>query len=156
MSTTQYVDEVAEREEFRRKHLNEGLFFKNLKNFSVIQRKLRGTSGAHFSLADYKTIDAHISEIPPGGHNNRHRHMNEAIIYILSGRGHSIIQPPDGPEQRLDWEEGDLFSPPLNWWHQHFNDDPDKPARYLAITNVALMTRLGLFTKEQWRPTAGQ
>jgi hypothetical protein len=130
MSTAQYVDEVAEREEFRKKHLNEGLFFKNLKTFPVIQRKLRGTAGAHFSLADYKTIDAHISEIPPGGHNNR--------------------------QQRIDWGEGDLFSPPLNWWHQHFNDDPEKPARYLAITNVALMTRLGLFTKEQWRPTTDE
>jgi gentisate 1,2-dioxygenase len=119
-----------------------------LKTFPAHFRPVRGTSGAHFDLADYKTIEAHISEIPPGGHNQKHRHMNEAIIYIVCGRGHSIIQPEGGPEQRIDWEEGDMFAPPLNWWHQHFNDDPEEPARYLAFTNIGLMEKLGLFTKE--------
>ena len=143
------IDEVQEREEFRRQHLNRGVSFKNLKAFPVHARKLRGTAGAHFDLSGNKTIDAHISEIPPGGHNNRHRHMNEAIIYIVSGRGYSILQREGEPPQRVEWEEGDMFSPPLFAWHQHFNLDPERSARYLAITNVPLMTALGAFKKEQ-------
>ena len=110
---------------------------------------MRGTGGAWFDLAGNRTIEAHISEISPGGHNKNHRHMNEAIIYILSGRGYSIIQEEGQEPMKIEWEEGDLLSPPLNAWHQHFNSDPEKPARYLAFTNIALMTKLGAFTKEQ-------
>ncbi len=143
------VDETAEREEFRKKHLYEGMAFKNLKTHPVLQRKIRGSASAHFALSSNRTIDAHISELPPGGHNKRHRHVNEAIIYILSGRGHSIIQKEGEPEVRIDWEEGDMFSPPLWAWHQHFNEDSQRPARYLAVTNAPLMITMGLFRKEQ-------
>ncbi len=149
MTTSPHIDEIAEREEFRKKHVQEGIFFKDLKNYPVINRKMRGTSGAHFSVAGYRTIDAHISEIPPGGNNNMHRHVNEAIIYILYGRGYSIIEEEGQEPVKIEWSEGDLFSPPLRAWHQHFNGDPDKPARYLAITNVPLMTALNTFVKEQ-------
>lgn len=144
-----HFDETLEREEFRDKHLNVGMHFKNLKTFPVHRRPTRGSSSAHFSLSDNKTIDAHVSELAPGGHNHMHRHRNEAIIYILSGRGYTLLQNGDEPTIRVDWEEGDILSPPLNWWHQHFNVDPERPARYLAITNVPMMTGLGVFTKEQ-------
>jgi gentisate 1,2-dioxygenase len=148
MSQTQRADETKELEEFKAKHPNQGMHFKNLKTFPVHYRALRNTAGAHFELSDNKTVECHISEIAPGSHNKKHRHMNEAIIYILTGRGHSILSDDAGHATRIDWEEGDIFSPPLNWWHQHFNDDPAKPARYLAFTNIGLMTRLGLFSKE--------
>ncbi len=149
-SNSSYIEETDERREFRAEHLNTGAHFKNLKKFPVRFRPGRGSSSAHFSVADNKTIDAHISEIAPGGHNNMHRHINEAIIYILVGRGHSIIQENENTQPiRIDWQEGDIFSPPLNWWHQHFNDDPEKPARYLAVTNALLMETMGVFKKEK-------
>lgn len=153
--STDHPDEVAERREFRRRHLNDGIYFKDLRSFPVIERKARGTKGAHFALAGNRTLDAHISEIAPSGHNNEHRHMNEAIIYILSGRGHSDIETVDGQTFRIDWSEGDVFSPPLNAWHVHHNDDSELPARYLAITNVPLMEALDAFTKESRRRTDG-
>jgi len=149
MTSSTHLNEIAEREEFRRKHLQEGIYFKDLKTYPVIKRKLRGSSGAHFAVAGNRTIDAHISELPPGGHNNMHRHINEAIIYILTGHGYSIIEEEGKEPVKIEWEAGDLLSPPLNAWHQHFNNDPEKPARYLAITNVPLMTALGTFVKEQ-------
>lgn len=149
MISSSHLDEIAEREAFRKEHLQEGVFFKNLMIYPVVKRKLRGSAGAHFALAGNRTIDAHISELPPGGHNHMHRHVNEAIIYILSGRGYSIIEEEGKEPIRIEWEAGDLFSPPLNAWHQHFNADPEQPARYLAITNVPLMTAMGTFVKEQ-------
>jgi len=145
----QHIDETGEREEFRKKHLYRGLHFKNLKTHPVHHRSMRGTASAHFDLAGNQTIDAHISEIPAGGRNKMHRHINEAIIYILSGRGYSIIQREGEPAMRVDWEEGDMFSPPLFAWHQHINADAERPARYLAVTNVPLMLKMGLFQKEQ-------
>jgi gentisate 1,2-dioxygenase len=148
MAESKLVSELDELQEFKARHPNKGMHFKNLKTFPVNFRPLRRTAGAHFELSDNKTIEAHVSEIAPGGKNKKHRHMNEAIIYIVVGRGHSIVHDDDGHEMRIDWSEGDLFSPPLNWWHQHFNDDPDKPARYLAFTNIGLMNKLGMFSKE--------
>lgn len=148
-----YVSEVEERAEFKRKHPNRGIFFKDLKTYPVHANVVRGSAGAHFDLGDNRTMDAHISEIAPGGHNNKHRHRNEAIIYILSGRGYSIMERDGEAPVRLDWQEGDLLSPPLNAWHQHFNADPERPARYLAVTNVPLMQMLGLFTKEKPLPS---
>ncbi len=145
----QAQDEVQELEQFRARYPNVGMHFKNLKTFPVRYRKLRGTGGAWFDLSGNRTIEAHVSEIPPGGHNKKHRHLNEAILYILSGRGYSTIQVDGQPEERYDWEEGDLFSPPLDAWHQHFNGDPEKPARYLAVTNIGLMNKIGVFRKEQ-------
>jgi gentisate 1,2-dioxygenase len=149
MTTPTHLDEVGEREAFRKEHLQEGVFFKNLKTYPVVRRKLRGSASAHFALAGNRTIDAHISELPPGGHNNMHRHINEAIIYVLTGRGYSLIEVEGQAPVRIDWEEGDMFSPPLNAWHQHFNLDPERPARDLALTNVPLMTALGTFVKQQ-------
>jgi len=148
MTQATLVDETKELEEFKQKHPNVGTHFKDLKNAPLVYRPLRNTAGAHYDLSDNKTIECHVSEIKPLGHNKKHRHMNEAIIYILCGRGHSDVHDDAGHFMRIDWEEGDIFSPPLNWWHQHFNDDPQQPARYLAFTNIGLMTRLGLFSKE--------
>jgi gentisate 1,2-dioxygenase len=148
--TSRVKNELPELEELRAKHPYKGSHFKNLKTHPVHLRPVRNTSGAWFDLSDNKTIEAHISEIPVGGHSQKHRHMLEAIIYIVSGRGHSMIHRNlDDPPTRVDWEEGDIFSPPLNWWHQHFNDDPAKPARYLAITNLGFMKKMGMATKEQ-------
>lgn len=144
-----FKDEVEELEAFRKKHPNIGIHFKDLKTFPVVYRKMRGTGGAWFDLAGNRTIEAHISEIPPGGHNKKHRHMNEAIIYIVSGRGYSTIQEEGEEEIKVEWKEGDMFAPPLNAWHQHFNSDSEEPARYLAITNIGLMKKIGAFSKEQ-------
>ncbi|MBI4495111.1 MAG: hypothetical protein HY690_20240 [Chloroflexi bacterium] len=52
---------------------------------------------------------------------------------------------------RIDRQEGDLLSPPLNWRHQPFTLDPEQPARYLAVTNVPLMAGVRAFKKERRR-----
>ncbi len=146
----QTKDEMPELEEFRKKFHYAGLHFEDMANRELHKRPLRNNASAWFELADYKAIEAHISEIGPRGHSQKHRHMFEAVIYIVKGRGHSVIHKElsDKPV-RIGWKAGDLFAPPLNWWHQHFNDDDEEPARYLAITDLGLMKSLGMDSKEQ-------
>ncbi len=90
-----------------------------------------------------QTMAMFVAEIPPNGKTGKHRHFNEAMIYVLSGRGHSIIEGT-----RYEWGEGDVVSVPLYSWHQHFNDDPSRPIRYLGVTNIPLIRALGLHRLE--------
>lgn len=68
-----------------------------------------------------------INEVPPRWHTGRHIHA-EAMIYVLEGKGYSVI---DG--KRYDWEAGDLLhvqGPHTD--HQHFNTG-ESPVRYMRI-----------------------
>jgi gentisate 1,2-dioxygenase len=78
----------------------------------------------------YRTTGLSIAlfQIPPGGKQANHRHPGEALLYIVEGEGHSVI---DGV--RYDWREGD--APIVNQyvWHQHFNSSPDRVATVIRM-----------------------
>lgn len=79
----------------------------------------------------------------PGGRSVKHGHMNEAVFYILDGKGHEIH---DG--KRYDWEAGDLVVVENACVHQHFNDDPNNFARALVIKSKPLYLFMNLFFQE--------
>jgi len=93
--------------------------------------------------SNVQTMMMFIEELAPGGKNGRHRHFSEALVYILEGRGYSVI---DGVQ--YDWQKGDVLAVPMMAWHQHFNADPDQPVRFLACTNQPLLRSMGLFQME--------
>ncbi len=127
-----------------------GIFFKDLKNIPLDSWEVRGKkSKGYFFDMGTKMFEAHLAEIPPGTNKKAHRHQIEAIIYIVKGKGYSMMWPEGEAPKRYDWEEGDLFCVPMNWWHQHFNLDKEKTARYLAFTNIQFMESLGLFDTAQ-------
>ena len=145
-----YIDEIPDRKEFLEKYeIKDVRIVKSLKNHEVIARKWRGNAGAHFDFKDMKVLNAHISELPPGRHSQKHRHSNEAIIYILAGKGYTIVHQEGQAEERIDWAESDLIGIPALFWHQHFNIDQDKTVRYLAVKNIPLIKKMGLFTVER-------
>lgn len=84
-----------------------------------------------------QSIETHIDVLAPGNHGQKHGHMNSAVFYILDGKGHDVH---DGI--RYDWEEGDFVYIPPFTMHQHFNADPNKPARFITATN-RLVRHLG-------------
>jgi len=58
---------------------------------------------------------------------------------VVVGHGHTIIE-----DKRLDWAESDTMFVPPWFWYQHFNDDNDKPVRFIIWSSGVLTESLGL------------
>ena len=121
----------------------------DLRDMEVPVRPWRNNRGRWFHLAENRNLDAHISELLPGGASVRHRHTTEAYLYIVRGHGFSIVNVEGEPEERVEWGEGSLLSPPVWAWHQHFNASDTEPARYLAIQDTRLKRHLRMHRIER-------
>jgi hypothetical protein len=69
-------------------------------------------------------------EIPPGSRSGMVKFQGEQVIYILEGRGYTLI---NGVKHH--WEAGDVVNLPVRKEGiivQHFNEDPMKPAKFVA------------------------
>ena len=94
-----------------------------------------------------ETVDAYMQIIPPGSRSGKHRHLAEECLYVLEGRGYDLHQDcdveitdtyhwtPQEEVKRYEWEAGDVIYVPPNTIHQHFNANPDKPARLISAIN---------------------
>ncbi len=122
----------------------EGVIARDVASFPLAPRPKRRSRAAAFdALGGNTTLGIHLSEVPPGGEKQGHRHLDEATFYIVDGRGWTELRQDDrAPVQRVDWEAGDVVVIPANAWHQHFNADPDRPARQLAFKNTRLLRKL--------------
>ena len=100
-----------------------------------------GGRGLYCHFSGNVHMDAVIMEIPPGKALNPGKHMYEQLIYVLGGRGYTRVEQ-GGKYNNVRWGEGSLFAPPLNAVHRHYNDDPARPARLLAVTTLPLTLQL--------------
>ena len=69
-------------------------------------------------------------EIPPGSRSGRLKFQGGQVIFIVDGKGHTVI---DGVKHH--WEAGDVLNLPLRRHGiivQHFNDDCANAARLVA------------------------
>ncbi|MCL6592378.1 MAG: cupin domain-containing protein [Alicyclobacillus sp.] len=94
-----------------------------------------------------ETVDVYMQIIPPGSRSGKHRHLAEECLYVLEGRGYDLHQDcdveitdtyhwvPQEEVKRFEWKAGDVIYIPPNTIHQHFNADPDKPARLISAIN---------------------
>lgn len=86
----------------------------------------------HPSITD-TVLSSHLffeQEIPPGSRSGRLKFQGEQVIYIIEGRGHTLI---DGVKHA--WKAGDVLNLPLRKEGiivQHVNDDPDHCAKFVA------------------------
>lgn len=86
----------------------------------------------HPSIED-TVLSTHMffeQEIPPGSRSGRLKFQGEQVIYILEGKGYTLI---DGVKHH--WAAGDVLNLPLRKQGiivQHVNEDPDKPAKFVA------------------------
>lgn len=103
-----------------------------------------GGRGAYVHLTGRgHEASCYVAEIPPGGQLKLEQHMYDENIYVVSGRGATTIELPNGTKHTFEWGEGSGFGIPLNAKHQHFNGSGTEPARFAAVTDLPLM--LGIF-----------
>jgi hypothetical protein len=70
-------------------------------------------------------------EIPPGGRSGRLKFQGGQVLYIIAGKGHTLLDGVKHP-----WAAGDVVNLPLRRGGitvQHVNDDPKVAARFLAV-----------------------
>lgn len=70
-------------------------------------------------------------EIPPASRSGRVKFQGGQVIYVIAGRGYTLLDGVKHP-----WAAGDVINLPLRRGGivvQHFNEDPETPARFLAV-----------------------
>src|SRR5262249_17361767 len=65
------------------------------------------------------SCDAYVCEIAAKDQTLAERYLFEELIYIVKGRGATTVWQEGGRKQTFEWQEGSMFSPPLNSWRQH-------------------------------------
>ncbi len=70
-------------------------------------------------------------EIPPGSRSGRLRFGGDQVIYVIEGQGYTLLDGVKHP-----WKAGDCLNLPLRKPGiviQHFNTDPEKTAKFIAV-----------------------
>ena len=76
---------------------------------------------------DNRILGMYVHQMPPDSHTETHKH-GEAIVYVLSGSGYSIVEG-----ERFEWRAGDCIFVKPGQWHQHFNTDPERVSQHIAM-----------------------
>jgi mannose-6-phosphate isomerase-like protein (cupin superfamily) len=124
------------------------LWVKNVLELPLAHWKRKGGRGTYINLhgsginTSYIAIDCFVVEIPPGGRLNVERYMYEEILFVLKGRGATDIWTAKTEKQTFEWQEGSLFTIPLNCSHQLFNGDGQQPALILGCSFAPTMINL--------------
>jgi quercetin dioxygenase-like cupin family protein len=87
----------------------------------------------HPSITDTElsTLLFYEQEIPPGSRSGKIKFQGEQVIYILEGKGYTLV---DGVKQQ--WEAGDVLNLPVRKRGiivQHVNEDAANPAKLVAV-----------------------
>ena len=116
--------------------IHSGYFVENLCDAALGIWPRLGAKGAFVNLEGAgPACDAYLLELEPSQGTQPKRHLYEEVVLILKGSGATQVWNEKGARHSFEWQEGSLFSPPLNSWHQHFAHGKE-PVRYLAITNA--------------------
>jgi hypothetical protein len=79
-------------------------------------------------------------------HSGKHRHQGGLVIYVIEGRGYSIV---DG--ERKDWDAGDLLLLPMKpdgVEHQHFNLEPGKGCKWIAFLHEHVLENVSFLIQQ--------
>ena len=110
-----------------------GNFFPDMAAWDkLVPHPTRGAGGTTLRFRSRTGKNGHMSVFPPQRYKLAHRHGPGRVIVIPAGEGYSIVWPPNGEKEIIPWREGTVFTPPEQWYHQHFNVGTGN-ARYIAF-----------------------
>jgi hypothetical protein len=106
------------------------------------EAKGAGSTATRYQMSG-NVLVGHMAEFPVGRYMKAHYHGGGAIIFIARSHGYSLLwrrelgtRPYESGQGdqviRVPWQEGSVFSPPSDWFHQHFNLGA-QPARQVAL-----------------------
>ncbi|MCL4486610.1 MAG: cupin [Chloroflexi bacterium] len=108
-------------------------------------------------------LDIYQQVLPPGGSSGKHRHLAEEVFFVLEGKGYDLhwdlkfdctdayVWDWEAEPKKFEWEAGDFVYIPPYSMHQHFNADPNSPARFVTASS-RIIKALGLDWIEQVEP----
>lgn len=91
-------------------------------------------------------VSMFVLDLAPGAATEPQRHLYEEVIYVLSGRGSTVIETAGGDKHSFEWGPRSLFAIPLNTRYRHFNGSGAERARLAATTNLPAV--LNMFHNE--------
>ncbi len=89
------------------------------------------------------TFSCEIQLLRSNEKTRSHRHTSTTVYHAFRGRGTTIVN-----DERLEWEEGDIFVVPPWYWHEHENRRDEDSLLY-SITDWPSMVSLGIFREEK-------
>ena len=99
--------------------------------------------GAYIRLAGAEDTDnAYLIELDPGRSSAPEKHLFEEYFFVLNGRGTCEVWNDGEEPASFEWQEGSLFSVPLNTTHRLHNGSGSLSARLLAVTTMPIMMNL--------------
>ncbi len=117
-----------------------GFAVQDLRSVEVAPWARLECQGAYINLdGTGGTNDAYVAEIEPGKRMAPERHLFEKNIYVLDGRGATLVGDDPNSRTSFEWKRGSVFSVPINVWHQHMNGSGSESARFLAVTTAPLV-----------------
>jgi quercetin dioxygenase-like cupin family protein/oxalate decarboxylase/phosphoglucose isomerase-like protein (cupin superfamily) len=112
-------------------------YIEDLRKVELAPWDWKGGRGVYLNLIGTGDAnDAYICEIAPGGSLKPQRVLFEEMIFVIEGNGSSSVWNDENKKVTFEWQEGSLFSPPINTWRQHFNGSGKRPARFLVVTSA--------------------
>lgn len=78
-----------------------------------------------------QTMNFYEQELPPGSRSGRLQFQGGQVMFILEGRGHTLVDGVKHP-----WEAGDVLNLPLRRDGivvQHINGDPERAAKFVVV-----------------------
>ena len=91
------------------------------------------------------TIACHMQLLRPGEKSKARRGVCRTNYHAVEGTGYSVVG-----DQRLDWEDKDVFTVPTWSFCEHVNSG-DRPAFLFSFSDAPVMKALSLY-REQTRP----
>ena len=100
-----------------------GLGLRTVTDLPLAPWKRKGGRGSYIQLFGTETKwGQYVVEVPGGGALNAERHMFEEIYMVVEGRGTTEVWlDGDTKKHVFEWQQGSLFSIPMNAWFRLVN-----------------------------------